>query len=151
MNNPCVCVCVQQTTSGTMFFVITNITSPLSTRCVFLAPYSGWNGKSSLHLHLIQEVHKCDKILGATSKFLAPEGWQEASSIMRTHNSGVPCEPYWFFWSMLPHVPYGLRGLPARLWPKCNRLLRVGGPSGAATLSRWGGWWYMNMKYREGS
>jgi hypothetical protein len=27
---------------------------------------------------------------------------------------------------MPPHVPYGLRGLPSRLWPKCNRLLRLG-------------------------
>jgi hypothetical protein len=24
---------------------------------------------------------------------------------------------------MPPHVPYGLRGLPSRLWPKCNRLM----------------------------
>jgi hypothetical protein len=48
---------------------------------------------------------------------------------------------------MPPHVPYGLRGLPFRLWPKCNRLLRLGRPSGAVTLTLWGGWWYMNMKY----
>jgi hypothetical protein len=27
---------------------------------------------------------------------------------------------------MPPHVPYGLRGLPSQLWPKCNRLLRMG-------------------------
>jgi hypothetical protein len=27
-----------------------------------------------------------------------------------------------------PHVPYGLRCLPSRLWPKCNRLLRLGRP-----------------------
>jgi hypothetical protein len=32
------------------------------------------------------------------------------------------------FVSMPPHVPYGLRGLPSRLWPKCNRLLRLGRP-----------------------
>jgi hypothetical protein len=29
---------------------------------------------------------------------------------------------------MPPHVPYGLRGLPSRLWPKCNRLLRLARP-----------------------
>jgi hypothetical protein len=52
--------------------------------------------------------------------------------------------------SIPPHVPYRLRGLPSRLWPKCNRLLRLGRPWGAVTLSRWGGWWYMNMKYQEG-
>jgi hypothetical protein len=49
------------------------------------------------------------------------------------------------FFPIPPHVPYGLRGLSSRWWPKCNRL-----PWGAVTLSRWGGWWYMNMKYQEG-
>jgi hypothetical protein len=29
---------------------------------------------------------------------------------------------------MPPHVPYGLRGLPSRLWLKCNRLMRLGRP-----------------------
>jgi hypothetical protein len=29
---------------------------------------------------------------------------------------------------MPPQVLYGLRGLPSRLWPKCNRLLRLGRP-----------------------
>jgi hypothetical protein len=57
---------------------------------------------------------------------------------------------YWLFWSMPPHVPYGLCSLPFRWWPKCNRLLGMGRPWGAVTLSRWGGWWYMNMKYQEG-
>jgi hypothetical protein len=45
-----------------------------------------------------------------------------------------------FFNPMPTHVPYGLRGLPSRLWPKCNRLLRLGRPSGAVTLCWWGGW-----------
>jgi hypothetical protein len=27
-----------------------------------------------------------------------------------------------------PHVPYGLTGRPSRLWPKCNRLLKLGHP-----------------------
>jgi hypothetical protein len=31
-------------------------------------------------------------------------------------------------------VQYGLRGLPSRLWRKCNRLLRLGRPSGVVTL-----------------
>jgi hypothetical protein len=51
-----------------------------------------------------------------------------------------------FFSPTPPHVPYGLRGLPSRLRPKCNRLLRLGYPWGAVTLSRWGGWWYMNYQ-----
>jgi hypothetical protein len=50
--------------------------------------------------------------------------------------------------SMPLQVPYGLRGLTSPLWPKCNRLLRLGRPWGAVTLSRWGGWWY--TKYQEG-
>jgi hypothetical protein len=40
---------------------------------------------------------------------------------------------------MPPHVPYGLRGLPSRLWSKCNRLLRLGRPWGAVNVvpMRW--------------
>jgi len=30
---------------------------------------------------------------------------------------------------------------PTRLWLKCNRLLRLGRPVGAVTLSRWEWWW----------
>jgi hypothetical protein len=41
-----------------------------------------------------------------------------------------------FFLPMPPHVPYGLRGLPSRLWPKCNQLLRLGRPSFVVRL-RW--------------
>jgi hypothetical protein len=55
-----------------------------------------------------------------------------------------------YIFSMQPHVPYGLRGLLSWLRSKCNRLLRFGRPWGAVTFSRWGGWWYMNMKYQEG-
>jgi hypothetical protein len=54
------------------------------------------------------------------------------------------------FFSMPSHVPDGLRGLPSRLWPKCNRLLRLRCLWGSVTFSRWGGWWYMNMKYQKG-
>jgi hypothetical protein len=32
------------------------------------------------------------------------------------------------FLPMPLHVPYGPRGLPSWLWPKCNRLLRLGRP-----------------------
>jgi hypothetical protein len=53
-----------------------------------------------------------------------------------------------FFNPMPPHVPYGLCGLPSRLWLKCSRLLRLGRPWGAVTLSQWGGWWYMDMEYQ---
>ena len=36
-----------------------------------------------------------------------------------------------------PHVPTNFRGPPSWLWRKCNRLLRLGRPWGAVTLSRW--------------
>ena len=39
--------------------------------------------------------------------------------------------------------PLRLRGLSPRLrlWLKCNRLLKLGRPVGAVTLSRWEWWW----------
>jgi hypothetical protein len=43
---------------------------------------------------------------------------------------------YWSPPPMPPHVPYGRRGFSSRLWPKCNRLLRLGRPWGAVTI-RW--------------
>jgi hypothetical protein len=55
-----------------------------------------------------------------------------------------------FFPPSATNVPYGFRGHPSRLWPKCNWLLRLGRPWGAVTLSRWGGWWYINVNYQEG-
>jgi hypothetical protein len=58
-------------------------------------------------------------------------------SMMLLFSNATTC-PSWTSWS------------PSRLWPKCNRLLRLGHPWGAITLSRWGGWWYMNMEYQEG-
>jgi hypothetical protein len=50
--------------------------------------------------------------------------------------NAITC-PSWTSWS------------PSRLWLKCNRLLRLGCPWGAVTLSRWGGWRYKNMEYQE--
>ena len=42
-----------------------------------------------------------------------------------------------FFLPMPPHVLCGLRGPPSWAWQECNRLLRLGRPWGAVTLSRW--------------
>ena len=42
---------------------------------------------------------------------------------------------------MPPHVLSDFVVSPPRLWLKCNRLLRLGRPAGAVTLSRWGWWW----------
>ena len=50
-----------------------------------------------------------------------------------------------FFLSNAPHVLDGLRGLPSWPWQKCNRLLRLGRPWGAVTLSRWCELWYRRM------
>ena len=41
--------------------------------------------------------------------------------------------------------PCGLRGPPSWEWQECNRLLRLGRPWGAVTLSRWCEWWYSRM------
>ena len=41
-----------------------------------------------------------------------------------------------FFFLMPPHVHMNFRGPPSWLWRKCNRLLRLGRPWGAVTLSR---------------
>ena len=49
-----------------------------------------------------------------------------------------------FFFSNATACPLRLRGLPPptpRLWLKCNRLLKLGRPVGAVTLSRWEWWW----------
>jgi hypothetical protein len=42
-----------------------------------------------------------------------------------------------FFFPVPPHVLCGLRGPPSWAWQKCNRLLRLGCPWGAVTLSQW--------------
>ena len=44
-----------------------------------------------------------------------------------------------------PTCPGGLRGPPSCARQKCNRLLRLGRPWGAVTLSRWCEWWYRRM------
>ena len=41
--------------------------------------------------------------------------------------------------------PCGRRGPPSWAWQQCNRLLRLGHPWGAVTLSRWCEWWYRRM------
>ena len=43
-----------------------------------------------------------------------------------------------FFFLQCHHVSFcGLRGPPSWAWQKCNRLLRLGRPWGAVTLSQW--------------
>jgi len=44
----------------------------------------------------------------------------------------------------LPQIPPHVLSdfvVPPGLWLKCNRLLRLGRPVGAVTLSRWQWWW----------
>ena len=50
-----------------------------------------------------------------------------------------------FFLSNGTTCPCGLRGPPSWAWQKCNRLLSLGRPWGAVTLSRWCEWWYRRM------
>jgi len=42
----------------------------------------------------VHEAHKFSKILEATPKFYVPEGLNEASSILKSNNSVVTCEPH---------------------------------------------------------
>jgi len=47
----------------------------------------------ALLVFLTAGVQKLSKHLDAIPVFLVSKEWQEASSTVRTHNSGVPCEP----------------------------------------------------------
>ena len=51
--------------------------------------------------------------------------------------------PVLMFFLMPPHVYTNFRGPPSWLWRKCNRLLGLGRPWGAVTLSRWYEGWYI--------
>jgi hypothetical protein len=84
--------------------------------------------------------HRCSTVENYIGSVNLSANWRTSDQVFETRSVFPPIPP---------HVPYGLRGLPSRLWPKCNRLLRLWHPWGAVTLSRWGGWWYMNMKYQE--
>ena len=57
----------------------------------------------------------------------------------------VSIQCFFLFWSNATTCPCGLRGPPSRTWQQCNRLLRLGRPWGAVTLSRWCEWWYRRM------
>lgn len=53
-------------------------------------------GFEILQSQMIQDdqcIHKCFRNVGATSTFYMPEWWYEAGSILRTHRSGVTCDP----------------------------------------------------------
>ena len=47
------------------------------------------------------------------------------------------------FFLIPSHVHTNFRGPPSWLWRNCNRLLSLGRPWGAVTLSRWCEWWYI--------
>ena len=55
----------------------------------------------------------------------------------------VGTEVFKFFFLMPPHVHTKFRGPPFWLWWNCNRLLRLGRPWGAVTLSWWCEGWYI--------
>jgi len=55
----------------------------------------------SIHIRIpLLGSHNFFQNLGVTSTFLVSEGWHKASSILRTHNSGVTCDPTLFFWAL---------------------------------------------------
>ena len=53
------------------------------------------------------------------------------------------------FWSNATTCPCGLHGPPSWAWQECNRLLRLGRPWDAVTLSRWCEWWYRRSSARR--
>ena len=61
-----------------------------------------------------------------------------------TYNSIINIYIY-IYLSSATTCPCGLRGPPSWAWQQCNRLLRLGRPWGAVTLSRWCEWWYRRM------
>jgi hypothetical protein len=114
------------------------------------------------------------KLMESTREHLHTEVWnmwtvkwntalitlQEHNNIVITSEKGAPHNNIqknilkrllqFFFFCQCHHVPYGLSAVPSKLWPKCNRLLRLGHPWGAVMLSWWCGERYTNMKYQEG-
>jgi len=78
-------------------------------------------------------------------------GYQNTHFIIRNCFSNSTPPP------QMPHRPYGLRGPPSWSWQKCNRLLKLGRPWGAVTLSRWCEWWclwfsaVMGKLFKEGA
>ena len=70
--------------------------------------------------------------------------WHNECDRRQDGGSHIRHKLWWtfFFLLMSPHVHTNFRGPPSGLWRKCNRLLRMGRPWGAVTLSRWcEGWW----------
>jgi hypothetical protein len=97
--------------------------------------------------------YSCRMIPTLGMNIVSPYAWSTITvacvikRLQALHDNVVPAQrigvwkfrKHFFFLPMQPHVLYGLHGLPSRLWPKCNRLLRLGRPWGAVMLSlcRW--------------
>ena len=79
----------------------------------------------------------------------APVLWRTwfAAGAQRTGRESLRVQPTLFdfnvFFSNATTWSYELSWSPSWLWRKCNRLLRLGRPWGAVTLSRWCERWYI--------
>jgi len=71
------------------------------------------------------------------SKFRAMECWRLLGEIPQAWM----LKSLIFFLSNATTCPCGLRGPPSWAWQECNRLLIMGRPWDAVTLSRWCEWW----------
>jgi len=101
---------------------------------------------SSTLFHISLYAKLCLKLPLNPSELNTAKWWAYSGKVYRNQwQVNFWSHPNHFFLSNAPHVLYGLRGLPSWAWQKCNRLLRLGHPWGAVTLSRWCEWWYRRM------
>ena len=91
-----------------------------------MRPLTCWDcGFNSRQGHGYLSLRECH-VLSGTDLCVGP--------ITRTEES----YEVFFFLSNATTCPFsGLRGPPSWSWQECNRLLRLGRPRGAVTLSRW--------------
>ena len=92
-------------------------------------------GPSQRHLpHNTQLSQQADVHISGGIRTHNLSKWADADSFLRPRGRWARRK---FFSPVPPHVLCGLRGPPSSAWQDCNRLLRLGRPWGAVTLSQW--------------
>jgi hypothetical protein len=95
---------------------------------------SSWLACSLEIFQFVPCIRCCMRLMLCNSHFVLRQTHREFLSRFRLSLEILSLKPFTGccaklkdLFSILPHVPYGLRGIPSRLWPKCNRL-EVGTP-----------------------
>jgi hypothetical protein len=86
-------------------------------------------GRSGRTIQTRTQEHNRHITLAQTNKSAVTEHSTNHDLIIKLQDTNSPPMP--------PNVLHGFCGLPSRLWPKCNWLLRLGRPGGTVTLSQW--------------